>query len=39
MKNKHEINDILGLAEPATKLIEIVSNAIGTVYEPRKIKN
>lgn len=38
MSNKLEIKDLLGLAEPATKLIELVSNAIGTVYEPRKIK-
>ena len=38
MSNKPEIKDILGLAEPATKLIEIVSGAIGTIYEPRKIK-
>lgn len=38
MNNKHEINDLFGIAEPVTKLIEIVSSAIGTVYEPRKIK-
>lgn len=38
MSNKPEIKDLLGLAEPATKLIEIVSGAIGTIYEPRKIK-
>lgn len=33
-----EFKDILGLAQPTTKLIEIVSKAIGTLYEPRKIK-
>lgn len=38
MSNKPEIKDLLGLAEPATKLIEIVSGAIGIIYEPRKIK-
>ena len=38
MSNKLEIKNLLGLAEPATKLIEIVSDAIGTIYEPRKIK-
>lgn len=38
MSSKPEIKDLLGLAEPATKLIEIVSGAIGTIYEPRKIK-
>lgn len=38
MSNKPEIKDLLGLAEPATKLIEIVSGAIGAIYEPRKIK-
>lgn len=38
MSNKPEIKDLLVLAETATKLIEIVSVAIGTIYEPRKIK-
>lgn len=38
MSEKLEIKDILGLANPATELIKIVSSAIGTVYEPRKIK-
>jgi len=38
MSSKPEIKDLLGLSEPATKLIEMVSNAIGTLYEPRKIK-
>ena len=35
---KFEINDILGLKEPTTKLIDMISGVIGTVYEPRKIK-
>jgi len=35
---KFEFNDILGLKEPTTKLIEVVSELISTVYEPRKIK-
>lgn len=39
MHDKIEVKDILGLAEPATKLIEIISSAIGTLYEPRKIRN
>lgn len=30
--------DFSGLSEPATKLIEKVSDAIGVLYEPRKIK-
>ncbi len=33
-----EITDIFGLEEPATKLIETVSNGIGKVYEPIHIK-
>lgn len=36
--NSLEIKDVLGVAEPATKVIEIISNAIGTLYEPRKIR-
>lgn len=39
MHDKIEVKDILGLAEPATKLIEIISSAIGTLYEPRKISH
>ncbi len=34
----YEIKDLLGLAAPTTKLIEVVSNAIGTLYEPQKIR-
>lgn len=30
-----EISDILGLSQPLTKLIEVCSSAIGTVYKPR----
>ena len=36
--DKLEVKDLLGLAEPATKLVEIVSGAIGTLYEPRKVR-
>jgi len=32
------IKDIAGLSEPITKLIETVSSAIGTLYEPKKIR-
>ena len=35
---KLEVKDLLGLAKPATKLVEIVSDAIGTLYEPRKVR-
>lgn len=38
MDNKREIKDLFGLEKPTTKLIEMVSGAIGTVYEPRRIK-
>lgn len=38
MSDKLEIKDLFGLEKPAVKLIEIISNAIGTIYEPRKIK-
>lgn len=38
MKEKIEIKDLLGVADPAVRLIEIVSDAIGCLYEPRKIK-
>lgn len=30
--------DLTGLSAPATKLIEVVSNAIGVVYEPTRIR-
>lgn len=33
-----EVHDLLGLSEPATKLIETISSGIGKVYEPRYIK-
>lgn len=36
--DKLEIKDLLGLAEPVTQLVQIVSNAIGTLYEPRKVR-
>lgn len=36
--DKLEVKDLLGLAEPATKLVEIVSGAIRTLYEPRKVR-
>lgn len=38
MDNKREIKNLFGLEKPTTKLIEMISGAIGTVYEPRKIK-
>ena len=39
MNNKPEIKDLLGLAEPATKLIEIVSGAMGQYMNLEKLKN
>lgn len=33
-----EIKDLVGLSEPLTKLIEVVSNGIGTVFKPRVIR-
>ena len=33
-----EIKDLAGLSGPMTKLIEVVSSAIGTIYRPRSIK-
>lgn len=33
-----EINDLAGLKEPLTKLVESVSGAIGVLYEPRRIR-
>ena len=34
-----EIKDLAGLSQPITKLIEVVSSAIGTGYRPRAIRN
>jgi uncharacterized repeat protein (TIGR03899 family) len=33
-----EINDLAGLKDPLTKLVESVSGAIGVLYEPRRIR-
>lgn len=33
-----EIKDLAGLSQPLTKLVEVVSRGIGTVYEPTHIK-
>jgi uncharacterized repeat protein (TIGR03899 family) len=33
-----ELNDIAGLSKPLTKLIEVVSGGIGTLYLPTKIR-
>lgn len=30
-----EVKDLAGLSQPVTKLIEVVSSAIGTLYQPR----
>ena len=32
-----EIKDLVGLSQPLTKLVEVVSQGIGTVYEPTHI--
>ena len=37
-QNGFSLLDLNGLAEPATKLIEAVSSAIGVLYEPRRIR-
>jgi len=34
-----EIKDLAGLSQPATKLIELVSAAVGTLYRPRAIQS
>lgn len=34
-----EIKDLVGLSQPMTKLIEVVSSAIGAGYRPRAIRN
>lgn len=34
-----EIKDLAGLSEPITKLIDVISNGIGTLYKPRSIRN
>lgn len=39
MGGKPLISDLVGLAKPTTKLIEVVSNAIGILYEPKRIRN
>ncbi len=38
MTNIKPISDLVGLSEPLTKLLETVSSGIGTLYEPRKIR-
>lgn len=38
MSNPIEISDLVGLKEPITKLIEVISKGIGTLYEPSKIR-
>lgn len=34
-----EIKDLAGLSQPMTKLIEVVSSAVGTYYRPKAIRN
>jgi hypothetical protein len=34
-----KIDDVAGFSKPATVLIKKISDAIGTLYEPRKIRN
>ncbi len=34
-----KLEDVLGLSQPVTRLIEKISDAIGTWYEPRRIRN
>ena len=33
-----EVKDLAGLSQPLTKLVEVVSQGIGTLYEPIHIK-
>lgn len=33
-----EIKDLIGVEQPLTKLVESVSNAVGTLYEPTRIR-
>lgn len=33
-----EIKDLVGLSQPLTKLVEVVSKSIGTLYKPRAIR-
>lgn len=39
MSDGNSVINLGDLAKPATVLIEKVSNAVGVLYEPRKIKN
>ncbi|MEO3690535.1 DUF2806 domain-containing protein [Roseateles paludis] len=34
-----EIKDLAGLSQPLTKLVEVVSSAVGTVYRPKAIRD
>lgn len=34
-----EIKDLVGMSEPMTKLIDVVSTAVGTLYRPRQIRS
>jgi hypothetical protein len=33
-----EVKDLAGLAQPLTKLIEVVSDAIGSAYRPKAVE-
>lgn len=36
---KVEIKDLAGLSQPLTKLVEVVSSAVGTLYRPKSIRS
>lgn len=38
-ESKMEITDIAGLSQPLSKLVDVVSSAIGTIYRPKAIRD
>ncbi len=38
-KSLVKIEDVVGISQPVTRLIDKISDAIGTLYEPRRIRN
>jgi len=37
-ENNFSLIDLKALSVPATKLIEVISNATGVLYEPKKLE-
>ena len=34
-----EAKDLIGLSQPLTKLVEVVSSGLGTLYRPREMRS